>query len=99
MASTLRVGTVKGRHELPVDLYIAEDNYVKIPQVEYDRLYNATEAIIEKLRGKFIEVYYAGFTPHVIGVIDALDYYGIPFVLKAWDFKSNRYYDLRRTKR
>lgn len=99
MANTLKVGTVKGRHELPVDLYIAEDSYVKIPQVEYDRLYNATEAMIDQLRGKFIEIFYAGYTPHIIGVIDALDYHGIPFVLKPYDYKSDQYFNLRRTKR
>lgn len=97
--ATLRIGTVKGRHDLPVDLYIAEDSYVKIPQVEYDRLYNATEAMIGQLRGKFIEVYFAGYTPHVVAVIDAMDYYGIPFVLKAFDYKSGTYHNLRRTKR
>lgn len=99
MANTLKLGTVKGRHELPVDLYIADDSPVRIPQLEYDRLYQATEAIIGQLRGKFIELYYAGFTPHVIAVIDALDFHGIPFVLKAHDYKSNRYFDLRRVKR
>lgn len=97
--ATLKIGTVKGRHELPVDLYIADDSPVKIAQVEYNRLYRATEEKIEELRGSFIELWYNGYHPHLLGVMDSLDYHGIPFMLKVWDYKSNSYQDLRRVKR
>ena len=93
---TVKVGTVAGRHPLPVDEYLLEQ--ADPGQCAYDAAYMAAsrrgyEAVVND---EILEVYYTGLTEVTLGTIDGLDEAGATYRLMRYNLNGNTYEPLQR---
>lgn len=103
--SIARIGTVAGRHQLPVDQYLLAE--VTPGQAAYDAAYTVALALFAELDLAEdldeVQIYYTGLTEVTLGVVDAwmdaqLGFYPPRFTVKwmRYDSAEAAYVPLRR---
>jgi hypothetical protein len=86
----MKIGTVAGRHPLPVDMYLLEE--ATPGQSAYDAAYEAARMIgLDE-----VDLYYTGLTEITIGAIDGLDSVGVKVRLMRYNASSGEYEQLYR---
>ena len=83
----MRLGLIRGRHEMPVDSYIFESS------IEDVHNYNAISLeIASKLLGyESIEVYITGLTPVTVELVKHCIEWGIGLTLYNYDVETKNY--------
>lgn len=91
-----RVGTIAGRHEMPVESYLV----IRPVEPGYDAYMAAYEGAImyaqELAPGDSVEVYFTGLTELTLGALDGFDELGINVQLMRYDVQSDTYQVLER---
>jgi hypothetical protein len=92
----MKVGTIRGRHEMPVDEYLVE--VVEPGQAAYNAVFRAAILWRRRNPSASVHLYYTGLTEATLGALDGLSYErlggGAP-VLWRWDAATQTYATLR----
>lgn len=85
----MKIGAVKGRHELPVEYYIYDEEYVKDP-TNLEEIYEQVKTKLENV-GR-VELYVTGLTVVTTTVINYCLDTTKPLTLYHFDRETNSYY-------
>ena len=89
--TVVRVGTISGRHLIPVDLYLVEEE-VRPGQDAYRRAYEAAQNHGATLGpGNEVYLYYSGLTEATLGAIDGYESKGKNVIPFRYDTPSGQY--------
>ncbi|WP_248622437.1 hypothetical protein [Enterococcus cecorum] len=85
-----KVGLIKGRHDMPVEIYIVDEEIKNI--FDYDLLRKKVTKRIETMKiPDRLEVYVTGLTPVLAEVIVCCQKKGIPLSLMHYNFEIEGY--------
>lgn len=84
------VGTIRGRHEMPVECYLI-DGPVEPGQAAYDAAFTAAVALARDPNIARVALYYAGLTEITLGAVDGFREAGKRVELMRWDTASSTY--------
>lgn len=91
----LRVGTIRGRHPLPVDCYLLDG--AEPGQAAYDAAATAAlELNAEMPDVDHVDLYFTGLTEATFGAADAFAFARVPVTLWRWDVASETYQPMER---
>lgn len=86
-----KVGTIRGRHLMPVDLFLI-DRVVAPGQEAYTETYLAAFRHGHTLSpGSEVHLYYTGLTETTIGAVDGYEASGVNVVLYRFDTPTGKY--------
>lgn len=99
MANTIRLGTIQGRHAMPVDEYLVEA--VEPGQAAYDAVYAAASHRFQDLGDdgvSEVHLYFSGLTEATLAAVDAYEPedHAFRLILMRYDAPSGEYQPLRR---
>lgn len=92
----MKIGTVRGRHNLPVDRYLIED--AEPGQAAYLAAYTAALQMGAQIDpdGEPVEVYYTGLTEVTLGALDGFRVAGVRICLMRYNAGADAYEQLFR---
>ncbi|OGY27491.1 MAG: hypothetical protein A2802_00305 [Candidatus Woykebacteria bacterium RIFCSPHIGHO2_01_FULL_43_29] len=93
----MKIGTIRGRHEMPVDRYLVDDREVSPGEDAYNAVFEAAKVHGQSLPvADTVELFYAGLTEATIGALDGYESVGINVVPMRFNVSSGGYESLSR---